>query len=119
MADRDVAMLIDGAGSQEGKQRSDLISVGKTGILELAQLDLLQNHTLTLLAASSEAILHGVVDIKPYKMNDQKACTYCKYSSFCQFDELLTDNVYNQMHKLAPDLIWQRLALAERGESSE
>jgi len=117
MADPNVAMLIDSANSQAGKQHSDLISVGKTGVLDLAQLDLLQHHTITLLASSSEAILHGVVDIKPYKMNDQKACTYCKYSSFCQFDELLTDNVYNQMHKVAPDLIWQKLV--ERGESGE
>lgn len=118
LADPDVTSLMDNKLGTDGYRTSDLIPVSmlkdgtfdsRSAVLHPEQIEVLLRHTEALLAESGHGILQGIVDIKPYKMKGNTACTYCQYSSVCQFDELLEDNMYNQLHKLKPTFIWKHL----------
>jgi ATP-dependent helicase/nuclease subunit B len=123
LADQQVACLMDDKIGTDGYRTSELIPVNmlkdgafdsRSAVLRTEQMEILLRHTETLLKQSGYGILQGVVDIKPYKMNGQTACTFCQYSSVCQFDELLEDNLYNHLHKITPAFIWDTLGLAKR-----
>lgn len=125
LADAGVASLMDDKLGVDGYRTSDLIPVGflkdgafdgRSAVLGPEQIKLLLRHAETLLKQSGHEILQGIVDIKPYKMNGRTACTYCLYGSVCQFDELLQDNIYNNLHKVTPGFIWRTLGLQERGD---
>lgn len=125
IADPGVAGLMDDKLGVDGYRTSELIPVnllkdgafdGRSAVLETGQIEALLRHAEQLLAQSGADILQGVVDINPYKMQSQTACTHCRFSSVCQFDELLEDNVYNHLHRLTPALIWRSLGFAVQEE---
>jgi ATP-dependent helicase/nuclease subunit B len=126
LGDPKIAALMDGSINKDDVRTSELIPVGllkngdfdsKSSILTPDQFTLLQQHVETMVAKSGGDILQGLVDIKPHCMSRHIPCTYCKYRSVCQFDELLEDNLYQVLHKLTPDLIWKKLAAPEQEET--
>lgn len=58
------------------------------------QFELLRKHVKNTIQKLCEDMLQGNIVISPYKMNDKTPCTYCQYSSVCQFDKSLKDNTY-------------------------
>ncbi|MGL6107696.1 helicase-exonuclease AddAB subunit AddB [Romboutsia sp.] len=48
-------------------------------------------------------MLSGDIDIRPYKYKDKVPCTFCNYSSICQFDSSLKDNNYKIINKKSDD----------------
>ncbi len=75
--------------------------------LTAEQLDLLKNHLLTTLRQSAEAILSGLMDIKPYQSAKFEPCPYCDYAALCAFDGELAER--EPRPSIAKDKLWQIL----------
>ncbi|ANF97745.1 helicase-exonuclease AddAB subunit AddB [Paenibacillus bovis] len=54
-------------------------------------------------------ITDGQTDITPYRMEQEKACTFCSYKSVCQFDESVKGNAYNILKKPNKNETWELL----------
>jgi ATP-dependent helicase/nuclease subunit B len=43
------------------------------------------------IAQSAEEILSGKIEVKPYRLNQNSPCSYCKYKPVCRFDWQIND----------------------------
>ena len=70
----------------------------------------LLSHLEATLVASGQSICAGNVEIAPYQIGSQIACTatFCPYRSFCQFDRFQGNN-YRQLETLKDEEIFARL----------
>lgn len=58
----------------------------------------------------------GDVDIKPYRIQQETACTFCSFKPVCQFDDSLEGSGYNQWGKPSKDQIWNLLGHLKDGK---
>ena len=63
-----------------------------------------------------QEIYNGNVIISPYKKKQMTACTYCEYSSVCQFDTFLKGNKYRNLDEIKDEDVWPMI---ESGEINE
>ncbi|PDM39982.1 helicase-exonuclease AddAB subunit AddB [Parageobacillus toebii] len=54
----------------------------------------LRQHIRQLFQTIGIQIVDGIVDISPYKLNEQTPCEFCAFKSVCQFDESFSNNRY-------------------------
>jgi ATP-dependent helicase/nuclease subunit B len=55
-------------------------------------------------------ITEGDVEIRPYRIQQETACTFCSFKPVCQFDESVEGNGYNHLGKPGKDAIWDLLS---------
>lgn len=55
-------------------------------------------------------ITEGDVEIEPYRIGQETACTFCPFRAVCQFDEAVEGNKYNILGKPGKDVIWDLLS---------
>jgi ATP-dependent helicase/nuclease subunit B len=100
IADPEVVALFD---DQLQSGYSKVIPVGLTAkksfyknsaLLTAEHFELLRGHIHKRLQKIGQEMISGCVDIKPYRLGQEKACTYCPYQAVCQFDLLLEGNSY-------------------------
>jgi ATP-dependent helicase/nuclease subunit B len=104
---------------------SDLIAValGKNGFYKNApvltedQFALLIEYLRRMLTATGLEINSGEVGIKPYRLGNSSACTYCSFKPVCQFDPVIRDNKYRLLANEPVDEIWAKImaALQDKG----
>ncbi len=96
---------------------ADGVSVNKSGqiniknLLYKEQFNLLLEDCEKLLKKTGDKILNGEFYIRPYKMSDKTACSYCDYKSICQFDK--TMHSYKTVYSLGKDKYFEK-----RGEEN-
>ena len=56
-----------------------------------------------------EDMLSGKLRIEPCKIQDNVYCSYCDYSSICQFDVGIKDNKYKIIPTKSSDELWSRM----------
>ncbi len=61
------------------------------------EFEALAAHTMEKLRAAGEKVLSGDVDITPFKLNSENACTYCPYGDVCGFDLKLRQFKYREL----------------------
>lgn len=59
-------------------------------IATIEQFDILRKYVRKAISSTCEKILGGDIEISPYKKGQTSSCTYCSYSSVCQFDTSLS-----------------------------
>lgn len=64
-------------------------------------------------------ITNGTTDITPYRIEQEKACTFCAYKSVCQFDESIKGNNYNLLKKPNKNETWELLQNRQDGQKGE
>ena len=82
-------------------------SLGRSSAATMEQFRVLRNHVRKLLTSIGSGILDGNVAVSPYKKKTITACTYCSYSSVCQFDTSMKDNRYRFLADLDEDELWK------------
>ncbi|ABZ85506.1 ATP-dependent nuclease subunit b [Heliomicrobium modesticaldum Ice1] len=116
LADPAVVAAMDG---QTRQGYSPLIPVGlkkeggfysASSVLTMEQFALLRQYLQSIVARVGEAILDGLVSIRPHRRDDRLACSFCPYKSVCQFDLLLQDNDYRLLIDDPPEKIWEKIA---------
>lgn len=80
------------------------------------QFVLLRSHVRDLLAKTAEQMLKGDVSIAPYRKEGFSPCSFCDYSSVCQFDTGFPDNRYRVLKDIKEDRLWQILGHEKPGE---
>lgn len=82
-------------------------SLGRSSAATREQFGVLRGYVRKTLASIGSGILDGNVTISPYKKRTMTACTYCNFSSVCQFDTSIRDNRYRILADLKEDELWQ------------
>lgn len=82
----------------------------RSSVATLEQLKLLRSYTKLLLKDLCEEIMKGDVAIKPYKKKDTSSCTYCPYTSVCQFDTVRPENRFRILQDNNDDQVWEQVA---------
>lgn len=70
------------------------------------QFDILRSYVNEKMIEICEEMLSGEIKIEPCKSQKTTYCTYCNYSSVCQFDTGIKDNKYKVILKKDNDTLW-------------
>ncbi|HEY8889951.1 MAG TPA: helicase-exonuclease AddAB subunit AddB [Clostridium sp.] len=84
----------------------------RSSVATAEQFEMLLNHVKENLIKTCEGMLSGEIDIKPYKKKDTTPCSYCEYTSICQFDPTLKENTYKIIKDKRDKEIWELLSSA-------
>ncbi len=68
-----------------------------SSVLDDEKMFMLKRFVPKKLQQAGNEIYEGCTDIKPYRLGNKKACTYCEYKSICQFDTAEPTNSYNEI----------------------
>lgn len=85
-------------------------SLGRSSAATKEQFGVLCGYVRKTLASIGSEILDGNVAISPYKKRTMTACTYCSFSSVCQFDTSIRDNRYRIVPDLKEDELWRLMS---------
>jgi len=80
--------------------------LGRSSAATEEQFGVLRKHVRKTLMNIGEEILRGNVKISPYKKRTVTACTYCSYTSVCQFDPAVADNNYRFLPDIKDEDVW-------------
>ena len=69
-----------------------------SGALRPVEFEKVLGFTERKIVQLAEQTLSGKIDIEPYRLNQARPCTYCKYKSLCRFDWQIND--YNFLESL-------------------
>ncbi|NMO94840.1 helicase-exonuclease AddAB subunit AddB [Paenibacillus lemnae] len=123
LADRDVVSLMDAA-LDKGHSPIIPVAVKADGSFYSSASVADPDQWQTLLKSVRENILDigsritgGEVEIEPYKIQQETACTYCSYRPVCQFDDSMDSNRYQLLGRPGKDQIWDLLAKGKGGSS--
>jgi len=84
--------------------------VGKNlELFEIEDFENLLKFALKTVGDAAESILEGKMEAAPFRKGDEKACTFCEFSSICQFDTDLTDNTYRNLKPLSEKEALERI----------
>lgn len=70
------------------------------------QFDLLRKYVNEKIASLCEEMLSGEILMEPAKTGKITFCSYCDYSSICQFDTGIENNKYKLILKKSKDEVW-------------
>lgn len=90
-------------------------SLGRSTSATQEQFKTLRKYVRRTLAAIGSDIIDGNVTISPYKKSTMTACTYCSYSSVCQFDTSVRGNSYRVLRDYKEDELWRLMAKMDEG----
>ena len=66
-----------------------------------------------------EEMLSGEIKLEPTKNKDQAFCTYCDYSSICQFDTGIENNKYKIVFKKKDEKAWSLIEEAVKNKEDK
>ena len=90
----------------------------RSAVADREQFAYLRQHLRQTLRDLGRKILAGTVDIKPYLLKKQRACTYCQLKPVCQFD-LTAGNEYRVLKALDKPKLWHMLRKEAQGDESK
>ena len=68
------------------------------------------------LKQAGDEIYAGNTEIKPYKLGNKKACTYCEYKSICQFDTAEPSNSFKELKNLGKEEVHEKFEQAVKSD---
>ncbi|MBB6623805.1 helicase-exonuclease AddAB subunit AddB [Clostridium gasigenes] len=80
-----------------------------SSVITEEQFDILRNYVNEKMVEICEEMLSGEIKIEPCKSQKTTYCTYCDYSSVCQFDTGIKDNKYKVILKKDNDTLWSEM----------
>ncbi len=80
----------------------------KQGALRPADFEKALKFTEKKIIQLSEEILSGRIEVKPYRLNQNSPCSFCKYKSVCRFDWQI--NEYNLLESLGKNDVLEKMA---------
>ncbi|WP_422660319.1 helicase-exonuclease AddAB subunit AddB [Paenibacillus sp. EC2-1] len=124
LADREAVSLMDSA-LDKGHSAILPVAVKADGSFYSSAAVATPDQWHTLLGAVRENIVRigsritgGEVNIEPYRIGQETACTHCSYRPVCQFDESMEGSQYQLLGKPGKDQVWNLLAQMKGGDGS-
>ncbi len=81
--------------------------LGKSSAATIEQFTVLRSFVKQILKDMCSELMKGKVPISPYKKKKLTSCSYCNYSSVCQFDQTQKENSFRMLHDRDDDHIWK------------
>ena len=78
-----------------------------SSVITEEQFDKLRKYVNDKMSEICEEMLSGEIKIEPCKNNNTAYCSYCDYSSVCQFDTSIENNKYRVVLKKSNDEAWR------------
>ena len=78
-----------------------------SSVITEEQFDTLRKYVNDKMSEICEEMLSGEIKIEPCKNNNTAYCSYCDYSSVCQFDTSIENNKYRVVLKKSNDEAWK------------
>lgn len=78
----------------------------KSSVVTKEQFDILRKYVNEKMISLCEEMLSGEIKLEPTKNKDNAFCTYCDYSSICQFDTGIDNNKYKIILKKKDEKAW-------------
>ena len=93
----------------------------KSSVVTKEQFDILRKYVNEKMVSLCEEMLSGEIKLEPTKNKDNAFCTYCDYSSICQFDTGIDNNKYKIILKKKDEKAWSLIkeAVEEKEEKVE
>ena len=120
-ADREIVSLMD-TGLDKGHSsivpvalKSDGSFYSSASVATPEQWTQLLTSVRTTISEIGTRITEGDVAIQPYRIQQEKACTFCSFKAVCQFDEAVEGNHYNNLAKPGKEIIWDLMSRGEGG----
>jgi ATP-dependent helicase/nuclease subunit B len=79
-------------------------------VMSRQQWGALRQHGRDMIQQIGNRIVEGQVDIHPYRMGQQLACTFCEYKPVCQIDTLVEGNSIKPLSQYPQDTVWQMIS---------
>jgi len=74
---------------------------GKSAVLKPDDFERALHFAETNIVRLAQGIVSGKIDLKPYRLNQQSPCSYCKFKPVCRFDWQINDyNLLESLNKL-------------------
>ncbi|TDF96746.1 helicase-exonuclease AddAB subunit AddB [Paenibacillus piri] len=117
-ADAETAQLMDSALS-ESSGHSQLIPVAlkadgsfykSSSVADDGQWNLLRNYVRGTIKGIGSAMTGGSVNIEPYRMGTEAACTFCSFKPVCHFDTQFEANQYKVLKPMGKDRAMELMA---------
>ncbi|MBE9912824.1 helicase-exonuclease AddAB subunit AddB [Paenibacillus donghaensis] len=124
MADRDVVSLMD---TSLDKGYSSILPVAvkadgsfysSASVASPEQWEDLLSSVRHSIETIGTRITEGDVNIRPYRIQQETACTFCPFKPVCQFDEAVEGNHYQLLGKPDKSQMWKLLSERKGGEQS-
>lgn len=122
LADRDVISKMD---EKLEKGYSDILPVAvkadggfysSASVATSEQWDTLLSSVRHVISEIGTRITEGDIEIAPYRLGTETACTHCAYKPVCRFDETVDGSNYHLLSKPGKDKLWELLqSKGERG----
>ena len=100
----DVSLVIPAA----FKKNSDEFTSASSVVTE-EQFTLLRKFVNQKMVELCSGMLSGKIKIEPCKSKNYSYCTYCQYSSICQFDTKIPSNKYKVIGSKSTDEVWDKI----------
>ncbi|MGL4773476.1 MAG: helicase-exonuclease AddAB subunit AddB [Clostridium sp.] len=81
----------------------------KSSVITEEQFNILREYVNEKMKELCEDMLSGNIKIEPCKTQSTVYCSYCDYSSICQFDTSIKDNKYKLIMKKSEDDLWNKI----------
>lgn len=80
-----------------------------SSVVSEEQFNILRKYVNDKMIEICEEMLSGTIKIEPCKSKQTNYCTYCDYSSICQFDTGIQDNKYKVIVKRDNEELWNAM----------
>lgn len=100
----DVSLVIPAA----FKKNCDEFTSASSVVTE-EQFTLLRKFVNQKMVELCSGMLSGKIKIEPCKSKNYSYCTYCQYSSICQFDTKIPSNKYKVIGSKSTDEVWEKI----------
>jgi ATP-dependent helicase/nuclease subunit B len=74
------------------------------------QFEQLSNYVNKKIKTFGTEILSGNIMVNPYKVKDNTACTYCKYSAICGFEASSEHTGYRKFNEYNSEQVWRLIS---------
>ena len=82
----------------------------KSAVVTERQFEALRKYVNDKMIELCEDMISGKITIEPIKQGLNVPCTYCEYTSICQFDTSMSDNCYRFIYKKSKEEIWEAIS---------
>ena len=64
----------------------------------------------------ADKVYEGNIQMRPYKMGEQNACTFCSFQDACHFDRKIEGCKYEDMDTMTEEEVWEKMESISRKE---
>lgn len=107
------------SGVIKASTKKDKTLSSRMTIMEQEHFDDLSKHVSNTMRSFGNEMLQGEIAVKPYRLGNECACTYCSYQAICGFDTRLPGYSYRKVQGLSEEEIWEKIRTSQSSHQNK